>query len=437
MRYLLLLILLCLPAMLQAQAPLSLSEALDLARQQNLSLRQQEQMQKLAELEVAIRHGQRLPSLNILGRTSYTSEVAKFDLPTQLTGGRQLQIELGGHDNTTLTLGVLQPLYTGGRLTSQARLAETVRDLEGARRDLLDQRVAYQIHLLFYQAHNLRQEAAIQQASYRRLQTQLDQTRSLFQAAQLMAFDTLRVHNQAMQVQILLDGNARDQQVLLLELARTLDLDAPRPLATLALPPPDAEPLPLDSLQQRALRLRPELQAMRLKLQSAELKKRLAQSAFYPTIEAELGYNIAKPGLNQVANEWMDFARAGINLQWNLWRGNQDRNRVQQANVEREQFSLEEREVLRTVAFEVERSWENMQHARRQVELARRLLAQQQERYRIETIQQQQGLATTNDLLIAEADLTQAELQLERAVIAYYVAEVEMKLATGHIGVAR
>jgi outer membrane protein TolC len=97
-------------------------------------------------------------------------------------------------------------------------------------------------------------------------------------------------------------------------------------------------------------------------------------------------------------------------------------------------LTLEEREWLRTIDFEVERSWEEARFAVKQIELTERLLAQQQERYRIVSAQQREGVATTNDVIVAEADLTQAELQLQRALIQYYLSQSGILLATGTIG---
>jgi len=107
---------------------------------------------------------------------------------------------------------------------------------------------------------------------------------------------------------------------------------------------------------------------------------------------------------------------------------------MQTAAVEYNRLQLEEKELLRSIDYEVERSYEDMNLAAQQNRLAQRLLAQQQERYRIVTTQQRQGLATTNDVIIAESDLTQAELQTQRTLIQYYLAQTEMQLATGALG---
>ncbi len=415
-----------------AQNPLGLDEALRLARQNNLQLKKQQQKQKIAEMEVAIKRGQLLPSLDVSVTSSYTDEIARFDLPFTLPGSPG-QVELGGHDRTELAIGVRQPLFTGFRLQTQVELAKTALESEQTRLAFLNQQAAYQVYLLFYQAQSLKKERRIQAASLARLDVQLDQARSLFKAAQAMAYDTLQVYNQTLQLKIQMDQNQRDQRLADLQMARLLDLPEVRPVAEADLQKPLEFSLRLDSLKQTATQRRPELSSIRLGQHSAQLSRKLAKSMYFPDIGAEAKYHYAKPGLNQVANQWMDYTTLGVSLQWNLWRWQQDRHRVEAAEVEYNRLTLEERELLRSIDYEVERSWENATFAAKQIELAERLLAQQQERYRIVSTQQREGVATTNDVIVAEADLTQAELQLQRALIQYYLSQSEIALATGVI----
>src|SRR5574341_227622 len=412
----------------RAQNPLALDEALRLARQNNLQLKKQEQKQKIAALEMEIKRGQLLPSLDFSAVSAYTDEIARFDIPlSQLPPNLGAsQIRLGGHDRTEIAIGLRQPIFTGFRLRTQVDLAKTALESEDTRLALLNQQTAYQVHQLFYQAQSLKKERKIQEASSARLHVQLDQARSLFNAAQAMAYDTLQVYNQALQIRIQLDQNQRDQRLLDLQMARLLDLPEVRPIAELDLRQPAEFRMQLDSLKQSARQRRPELHGVRLGQRSAQLNRKLAKAAYFPEIGAEAKYHYTKPGLNQVANEWMDYSTIGVNVQWNLWRWQQDRRRIEAAEVEYNRLTLEERELLRSIDYEVERSWEDANFTAKQIQLAGRLLAQQQERYRIVSAQQREGVATTNDVIVAEADLTQAELQLQRTLIQYYLSESEI-----------
>lgn len=423
----------------EAQTPLTLDEALQLVRQNNLQLQKQQQKQKISELEAAAKRGQRWPSLDLGATTSYTGEIAKLDIPIEKLGlplppnFSQPRIELGGHDRTDLSIGLRQPIFTGGKLHTQVELAQAAVESEQTRLTLLLQQSAYQTYWLFYQAQSLKKERKIQEASLARLEVQLQQARSLFRAAQVMAYDTLQVFNQTLQVKIQLEQNQRDQRLIDLQMARLLNLAVTRPIAEIDLVQPAAVRSVLDSLKQQALQHRPELSVIRLGQRSAQLSRKLAQATYWPDLGAEAKYHYGKPGLNQVANEWMDYSTIGVNLQWNLWRANQDRHRIQAAEVELNRLTLEERELLRNIDYDVEKGWENAAFAVKQIQLAERLRAQQQERYRIVSTQQREGVATTNDVIIAEGDLTQAELQWQRALIQYYLAQSEILLAIGKI----
>lgn len=424
----------------RAQTPLTLEEALRLAHENNLQIKKQMQRHKIAALETAIKRGQLLPSVDFSASAAYTDEIAKLDIPIDKLGlplppnFSSPSVALGGHDRADFAIGVRQPIFTGYRLRTQIELARTAATNEENRLLLVQQRTAYQVCLLFYQAQNLKKENKVHVASWHRLNAQLAQTRSLFAAAQLVAYDTLQVFNQALQVQIAIAQNLRDQRLVNLQMAQLLDLDEAREIGEIEPSSVGAFKLSLDSLQQSARQSRPELLGVRLGQKSAQLNRKLARGSYFPEIGAEAKYHYGKPGLNQVANKWMNYATVGVSLQWNLWRGQQDRHRVEAAEAEYRRLTLEERELLRNIEHEVERSWENMKYATQQITLAQRLFAQQQERYRIVSAQQREGVATTNDVIVAEADLTQAELQLQRAVIQYQLSYCEMRLATGAIG---
>jgi outer membrane protein TolC len=426
-------------AISRSQTPLALDEALHLAKQNNLQLQKQQQKQKIAELEVAIKRGQRLPSLDLSATASYTDEVAKLDIPVSKLGipippnTTPSSIELGGHDRTDIAIGIRQPLFTGAKLRTQVDLAQAAFESEQTRLTVLNQQTAYQVYFLFYQAQSLKKERRIQETSLARLHVQLEQARSLFNAAQVMSYDTLQVYNQSLQLKIQMEQNQRDQRLLDLQMARLLNLPEVRPLAEMELSNPPEFRTSLDSLKQTALQHRAELYGIRLGQRSAQLSRKLAQAAYLPDLGAEAKYHYGKPGLNQATNQWMDYATVGVNLQWNLWRANQDRHRLEAAEVEYNRLTLEESELRRSIDYEVERSWENAKFAAKQIQLAEQLLAQQQERYRIVSTQQRQGVATTNDVIVAEADLTQAELQLQRTLIQYYLSQSEILLVTGVI----
>ncbi|MCG8607515.1 TolC family protein [bacterium] len=94
---------------------------------------------------------------------------------------------------------------------------------------------------------------------------------------------------------------------------------------------------------------------------------------------------------------------------------------------------MEEKELLRTIEYEIEESFENLNFSLQEWRLADELAAQESERYRILSVQHQEGIASTNDLITAETDLTSAELKTKQALIKYYIFLADLKKAVGTI----
>jgi outer membrane protein TolC len=420
---------------LYAQAPLTLEEALHLAKQNNLGLQKQSESQRIARLEEWVQKANRLPALEASFSASYLSETNKIDLSrlSQQFGAPAVTVELGGHDRYEMQLGIRQPIFTGFRLKSQVELAKNASLSEAAKFDILSNEIYHRVHLLFYQVQSLYTQRKILDASLRRLQIQLENVRNLYEAAQAMAFDTLQVYNGALAIKIEIENNQLKLNLAQLQMARLLDLSPPRPIAEVDILPPTGEGSDLDQLREEAVRKRAELETVRLAQNSALLQQKLARSTFFPTIFGQANYHYSKPGLNPVLNQWMDYFSVGATLQWNLWRWGGDRNKVEEAEVQHNRLQLEERELLRTISYEVEEAFENLRFSLEEWRLAEELQSQQAERYRIVSVQHQNGVASTNDLVTAEADLTRAELQTQQALIRYYVHLADLKRAVGSI----
>ncbi|MFQ5709265.1 MAG: TolC family protein [bacterium] len=415
-----------------SQVPLDLQEALRLAKQNNLKLKQQQAGEQVARLQELVQKAQRLPSLDFSATSSYVSEINEIDL-SKTIGIQNRRVALGGHDRSELMLGLQQPIFTGFRLESQVDLAKNASMSEELKFDILANEIYHQVYLVFYQAQDLYNSQRILETSLKRLQIQLQQVRNLFDAAQVMAFDTLQVYNQALSVKIELADNRLATKLTNLQMARLLDLPRVRPIAEVHLARPAGVVTPLQDLEAQALSMRPELKSVRLAQQAALIQQKLVRSSYFPNIFASANFHYAKPGLDPVANSWMDYYSVGVKLQWNLWRWKGDQKKVQTFQVHYNRLTLEERELLRTVEYEVEESFEKLQFSLQELELAEELQAQQEERYRIVSVQHRNGIASTNDLVTAETDLTRAALQTHRATIKYYIFLANLKKAVGTI----
>ncbi len=415
-----------------AQTPLDLPEALRLAKANNLRIQQQQESQKIARMEeLAAKAGLR-PTLDFVAASEYLSKVNEIDL-SETIGVAGRRIQLGGHERAELRLRVQQPLFTGFRLRSIADLARTARLNEAEKLALLENEIYHHVHLIFYRFQSLANQTNILNASLGRLRLQLTNARNLFEAAQAMAFDTLQVYNQILAVEIELQDAQLATRLARLQMAHLLNLRQARPLAEIDLARPEENPPDIAHLKADAYLNRPELSSVRFAQKSAALRQKLARSNYYPSAFLHANYQYSKPGLDPVANAWMGYFSVGVNLQWNLWRWQADRRRIEAQAIEFDRLTLREKEVLRAIEYEIEEGFEKLQFSLQQVTLAEQLESQENERYRILVVQHQAGVAPTNDLIKAEADLTSAALKTRQALIQYYVFLADLRKAAGTI----
>jgi len=416
-----------------AQAPLSLDEALRLARKNSLQLRAQAEIERAAQLEEWVQKANLLPSLDLSFSSTYFSRVNEIDL-SQTIGIPGRRVELGGHDRSELIFGVRQPIFTGYRLRGRVDLAKNSTLSETAKLEVVFNEIYHRIHQLFYKAQSLYTQRKILETSMRRLNVQLENVRNLFAAEQAMAFDTLQVYSGRLSTNIELENNQLNTRLTTLQMARLLDLPEMRPIAEVELLRPTSEWADVQRLQDEAAQKRPELESVRLAQQGMRIQQKLARANYFPAVYGQANFHYAKPGLNPVTDEWMEYFSAGVNLQWNLWRWGGDQKKVEEFEVLGHRLELEERELQRSIAYEVADGFENFQFSLEQWRLAEELQAQQAERYRIVSVQHQNGVASTNDMVTAEADLTRAELQTQQALIGYYLNLANLKRAVGAIG---
>jgi outer membrane protein TolC len=414
-----------------AQSPLSLSEALTIAKRQNLSVLQQLQNEQTATLAAGIKRSERLPALSISGLGVALSQPIRFGLATGAAGSPIAPAEI--NNITSLSLTVSQPVFTGFRLRSNVELAENMALTEQAKLQIQINEVALQVHALYYSIQSLERQREILEISLKRLDVQLSDVRNLYQAGQVMAFDTLQVYNQKLAIGIDLEQVRLSVRLANLRMARLLDLPQIRPVIDTPLPfPPDLS-LEFEDLRVKAFAARPELSGMRLARRSADIQEALARSATYPNLSLSASYNYARPGLEPLINQWMDFVTVSANLSWSLWKWGGDRKQIEQAQVLAQKLSLAEQELLRTIEYELQENLESLAFNRRELQLTEQLRRQQAERYRITLTQHRNATASTNDLVKAETDLTAAELRTQLSLVEYYMSYAGLRKALGTI----
>jgi outer membrane protein TolC len=408
------------------QEPLSLVQAIELARNNNLSLKQQEARIKQAQQNLNIQKAGLFPKISAQGTYSYTSELANLQIPNTL-----INIEAGFNNLYDLNVNLQQPIFTGFRTLNLVKSASADVNSTKSQRLIITNQLILQIQDIYYTAQLNQLQQQVLKSSIERAQKDLQSINNFYYAGQMSAFDTLRVANQLLTIQTQLNEIKHKFNIILTQLAFILNIDRVISVKPFSGANNIFTLLTIDDYFEMALNNRPEFTNIRDRTEALKYRKRSITAAYYPQVIGQLSYHYAKPGVNFFKNDWMDYYTIGLSLQWEIWNMGRRRNEIKLAGYALNILEIEKAKILESIKKEIREAYENLLSDRDQILLTERLVQQERERYRITREKYIQGLATTLDLTETESALTNAELRLKQSKVNWEKNHAFMQYATG------
>ena len=411
---------------IQATQPITLQQAIELARRNNQDL-------QVAQLELErSRAGLR------------EAEAALFptvDLQTDFAGGRSAQSELqieaqreaqrnlprqlrqnipDERTSTSLNAAVAfnYDIFTGGRRISQIRAArEQVRFNQLEVERLLAQ-TRLDVSNAYYDLQQADEQVRISESAVRNATRSLQDAQSLFEAGLGTRFDVLRAQVQlARENQNLVSARAarqtaRRQLARLLSLSQSIDLSAADPVAIAGLWNQSLEQSIVLAFQNRA-----ELQQQLAQRNISRHQRRIELAARKPQVGVFFNYNLL-----DVFNDGLGLAdgySAGARLRWNLFDGGAANARARQREADIAIAETQFANQRDRVRFQVEQAYFNLQSNLENIQTASAALEQATEALRLARLRFQAGVGTQTEVINSENDLTRAEGDRLRAILDY------------------
>jgi outer membrane protein TolC len=343
-------------------------------------------------------------------------------------------------DNWRARLDMQWPIYTGGRTKAleQAATAEhnaTGKDLESARADL-----RLETTRAFWALVTATESVSVVGESVKRIEAQLGDVRARFDAGFLPPNDVLTV-----------DSRVSQQRTLLIQ-ARNLRDGARAELARLMGAPVDADfevdavlaeapPSPAASARQasppgsaQGQIERADREALALRVDAAESRIAAARADNKPSVAVIAGYDYARPNPRIFPREdvWEDSWDLGVNVSFTLWNGGRTAAQVAEAQHQAEAARERLAEADTQIALEIRQRQLDLESVRSQVETASAAVVSATEARRVVAERFGAGVATSTDLLDAQVDQLQAELERTRALANVKLAEARLARALGN-----
>jgi outer membrane protein len=410
------------------ETALTIEQAVALATTNQPLIRQAEAAVEAARARVGEAQSVFYP--NLMGSASYNriEPLQSFDLSALVPGAPAMS--LYPEDNFDLHVGASQLIFQFGKQGAQIKLAES--GLNAARIGLeqIKQSLAFQAVQGFYAVLFAEQQLKILSEQLENLQLHLKIVQEKMDMGSATKLEVLATQFRIAGLQSQrLDAQSRyEQQAIGLKQLLGLDPQAPIELQG-SLVPGQSAPDPR-ALTAAALERRPEVRQALEAENAARQARRLALSAYLPTLSAHasLGYrNGMLPNVGSLTFNWA----AGVQVNVPIFDGLLTARQVQEADRKLLAAKENTAAVERTIVTQVLQALEELTTRRQQVDSSLEQLRQAQAMLEIARTQYQIGVTSNLEYLDAQASLQTSRLTNLGAAFREVLSEYALRQAAG------
>jgi outer membrane protein TolC len=190
---------------------------------------------------------------------------------------------------------------------------------------------------------------------------------------------------------------------------------------------PDLE---IAALKRDAAEHRPETREAALATGLARVQIDAARSSLRPTVSLHGAFGSARQRfLNQGGANWL----ALVSVRWNLFNGNADRAKINEAGHWLERAKADAERTDSAVRWQVRRAYAGLRAAQQRIEVARASVAEAEESLRITQNRYEAGMANVTDLLRNETAVLASRTRYLSAVHDQRVVATMLEFAAGRL----
>ena len=249
-------------------------------------------------------------------------------------------------------------------------------------------------------------------------------------------FDVLRADVQLANAQQALVQAQFSEEIARRDIARLLNLPPTAGLRTTPVEKAADWKLDLEESILLAFENRAELEQQLNQAEISEQQREIALAAIRPQVNlfANYGLNLNIESPNSDFGDISDSTNFGVQLNWTLFNGGASRAAARQqeigAMIAEEQFS----ETLDQIRFDVEQAFFNIQANDANIITSRSAISQAEAALELANLRLQAGVGTQLDVLSAQTELTQAQVNNVTAILGYNRALVAIERAISNLG---
>ena len=426
-------------SMAHAQRIMTLEECVDAARKGNTAAKDAQNDILMAKEQQKFARSKYFPTVTASALHFRSSDyLAKYNVLSQ-SDVDYLNEELDGDfsvgdftigiikKGSTAGLTIIEPIYTGGRITNYNKLANLQVDGRQLQRDVADDQIVMQTEFLYYKILELHETDKTLDAIERELKSIHQDAFNAWECGIVNKNDVLSVELAQDQLSALRIKANNGRNLLRRALAQYIgmpdeDIDVDTTLNKDIIPP---EQLAVNT--QTALENRSETRLLDLLVEKSVLERKIASANMLPILAVGATASYSK----FTTYDWNPRVIGFISLQVPLSTFWSERYEYKRKKIEERKANDFRRDKRELISLQIQDAYDNLVSTYQQTLVAQKSIARAEENMRINREHYREGLTTMTVLLDAQRQQQQAMSQHNTAVSEYLQAKTKYLILTG------
>jgi len=409
------------------KAPLTLSQCIDIALKQSISLKSSELDAVASQESIKGAKGALFPRVDL--NAGYTRE----NRPIPFIPAQSPIIPPAFSDEIYFwNVFLRMPIYEGGRLSGQVKISEIEKEIQSSRKEFTIQDVIANVTNAFNKVLQLEEFRLANLKSVEALERQQKNTKLFVEAGRAANVELLRVEVQLASERQNLIRTEETINRTRFGLAYFMGVDAREVSDVEGQLRTDEKVAPenIDEL----LKSRPDIVAASRRVEQSKTRVAVASGRRYPSISLFGNYG-QRAGTE--ADPRYEVWEAGVLASINIFDGGIISSEIQREKIIYQKAQEDLKQTTLRARLEVENALSSFREAENKLSMAKKAMEQSEETLRIEELKYKTGAGTITDVLLAQSAMSLAQANYYQALYDFNAASTEFKRATGTIGVKR
>jgi outer membrane protein len=416
----------------QKEMKLSLQEAIRIALVNNIDIVISDHKIGLAENSLRKRKARRYPKLNLSVNTGYKETIKKNEPWSFELMGEQYTVNPPSENecNNSLSLSLIQEIYTGGEVSSEIQEADYEREVVRIEQELAKQDLILNVTRAYWELAKAYLLAGLEEEMVEHSRKMLKIAQKRLENEVIAPTEVERAKAELKSAEYDLAYFKKTRYEKEEELALLLNIESQAFLPT---DEPKIKPIDLDleKVEKEALELRLDLIQSQVEIKAKESALKVARSMLYPKVNLSARYNL-QGGDKDYVESLKDIEPfswdIGLVASWPFYD-----KRIKEEISEREKELVIAKDLLRKKEMEVickiRKAYYAAESARERVDIASSNLSLVEENLRIAQLEYKLGGITTNELAYSQLKLKEARVKEIETRIDYEIAQAELMRA--------